>query len=84
MLVRSGAWKSLYELESLLTLEEMFLLYRASTNEVALAMKISAAAQGADVDLDEDWYSPEPEEAMGAYEIRSMPFGLGYSVAESN
>jgi len=48
-----------------------------------MAMKIAAAAQGADVDLNEDWYEPEPVEAAGAFEIQSLPFGLGYSVAES-
>lgn len=67
----------------MLTLEEMFLLYRASSNEVAMDMKIAAASQGADVDLNEDWYDPEPEVAANASEIRSLPFGIGYSVAES-
>ena len=83
MLVRCGAWKSIIEIESILTLEELFLLYRASVNEVATNMKIAAAAQGADVDMNEDWYEPEPEEAASAGEIQSLPFGLGYSVAES-
>lgn len=79
--VKTGAWSSLYDLESSLVLEELFLLYRACANEVSMSMKIAAAAQGADVDLNEDWYEPEPEQAAGAYEIRSMPFGLGYEIA---
>lgn len=47
-------------------------------------MKIAAASQGADVDLNEDWYEErEPDKAASAYEISSLPFGLGYSVAEN-
>jgi len=83
LLVRCGAWKSLYEIEDSLTLEEMFLLYRASSNEVAMDMKIAAASQGADVDLNEDWYEPEEEQAASGYELSALPFGMGYSVAES-
>lgn len=80
LLVRCGAWKSIFEIEDSLTLEELFLLYRASVNETSMDMKIAAATQGADVDFNEDWYDPssEPEEPAGGSEIVSMPFGLGY------
>lgn len=47
-------------------------------NENSYNMKILAASQGADVDLNEDWYDPEPEEVIGASNIGSIPFGLGY------
>jgi hypothetical protein len=43
-------------------------------------MKIAAAAQGADVDFDDDWFDPEPIEAISASDIGSIPIGLGYSV----
>lgn len=82
LLIKCGAWKSLYEIEDALTLEELFLLYRALANDTSMSMKIAAAAQGAQVDLNEDWYDPEPIEAASAREIRSIPFGLGYEVAK--
>ena len=41
-------------------------------------MRILAASQGAEVDLNEDWYDPEPPEMIGASNINSIPFGLGY------
>ena len=78
LLVRCGAWKSIFEIEDSLTMEELFLLYRASANETSMDMKIAAATQGADVDFNEDWYDPEPVVAADASEIRSVPFGLGY------
>ena len=56
------------------------MLYRACANETNTTMKIAAAAQGADVDFDDDWYDPEPIQAADAHEISSIPFGLGYSV----
>jgi len=81
--VQTGAWKSLEELEESLILHEMFLLYRACTNEFSKSLKISAMAQGADVDLEEDWYSPsefkgKKEQQLGAFDIASM-IGLGYA-----
>ena len=56
----------------------MFLIYRACMNENSYNMRILAAAQGAEVDLNEDWYDPEPPEMIGASNINSIPFGLGY------
>lgn len=47
-------------------------------NENSYNMRILAAAQGAEVDLNEDWYDPEPEEVINASSISSIPFGLGY------
>lgn len=84
LLIKCGAWKSIYEIEDSLVLEELFLLYRACSNDLSTSIKIAAAAQGASVDFNEDWYDPEPIEAAGSYEIRSMPFGLGYEVAEKH
>lgn len=76
--IRTGAWKSIVELEEHLTLDEMFLLYRACMNENSNQMKMLAAAQGADVDFNDDWYDPEPPEVVDAYNINAIPFGLGY------
>lgn len=78
--IKTGAWKSIEELERNLTLDELFLIYRASSNEVSMQMKIAAAAQGADVDFNDDWYDPEPEKVLDASALTSLPFGIGYSV----
>lgn len=80
--VAAGAWKSLLELEECLTLEELFLLYRAVTNEFTKQVKISAMAAGAEgVDFDEDWYDPEPPpepDVIDAHNVRFLPIGIGY------
>jgi hypothetical protein len=83
--IKSGAWKSLEDLEANLTLEELFLLYRASMAEVSTDLKIAAAAQGADVDFEEDWYEPEEktQPVIQPHDLVSMPIGLGYSIANS-
>lgn len=47
-------------------------------NENATNMRMLAAAQGADVDLNEDWFDPEPPDMLDSQSIRSVPFGLGY------
>jgi hypothetical protein len=78
--VKTGAWKSIEDLEYNLTLDEMFLLYRACANDTNTTMKVMAASQGADVDFDDDWYDPEPVRPADAKEISSIPFGLGYSI----
>jgi hypothetical protein len=62
----------------------MFLLYRACTNEFSKNMKALAAAQGAEVDFEDDWYDQSDnarEHAITQTEIRMLPqgFGLGYS-----
>ena len=59
-------------------MDEMFLLYRACMNENSTNMKMLAAAQGADVDLNEDWFDPQPENILDADSVRYVPFGLGY------
>ena len=74
--VKTGAWKSLFELENNLTLDEMFLLYRACNNEVNMSMKLMAASQGADVDFSDDWYDPAPPEVLNASSLRGIPIGL--------
>jgi hypothetical protein len=43
-----------------------------------MQMKIAAAAQGADINLNEDWYNPEPPRAMQAHDILQSGIGLGY------
>lgn len=68
----------MFELENSITLDELFLLYRACGNETNLQMKMMAASQGADVDFDEDWYDPTPIQPVGASEIAQIPIGLGY------
>ena len=76
-----GAWKNLEELEESLILHEMFLLYRACTNEFSKNIKALALSQGADVDFDEDWYSPEDRasaEPMRPFEVMNFGIPLGY------
>ena len=53
--------------------------------EVSTDLKIAAAAQGADVNFDEDWYEPQPKQkdVLQPYDLVSMPIGLGYSIANS-
>ena len=46
-------------------------------------MKIAAAAQGADVDFDEDWYDPAPKRIVQGHDIMQMGFGLGYEQKSS-
>jgi hypothetical protein len=69
-------------LEEILTLEELFLLYRACNNEFTKSIKISAMAAGAEVSFDEDdWFDPEPPkkpEAIAGNDLRFLPIGLGY------
>lgn len=79
--VQVGAWKNLEELEESLILHEMFLLYRACTNEFSKNIKALALAQGADVDFEDDWYSPEdrvPDEPMRPFEVMNFGIPLGY------
>jgi len=74
---------NLYELENSLTLNELFLLYRACTNETSTSMKIAAAAQGADVDFEEDWYDPAPKaQKTGATAMELQSKGItGFGMA---
>ena len=79
--ISSGAWKSILELEECLTLEELFLLYRANNNEFSKDVKIAAMSAGADIDFDDDWYDPappRPKEVIDKSNIRFIPIGLGY------
>lgn len=60
----------------------MFLLYRACSNEYSKEIKALALSQGADVDFNDDWYSPEdkgPEEPMRPFEVMNFGIPLGYS-----
>jgi hypothetical protein len=69
-------------LEEILTLEELFLLYRACNNEFTKHIKISAMSAGADVSFDEDdWFDPEPpkkQEPIQGNDVRFLPISLGY------
>jgi hypothetical protein len=68
-------------MEDILTLDELFVLYRAANNDFQMSMKATAAAQGADIDWEYDWYDPEPPKAAEVIEsndLRFMPIGLGY------
>ena len=83
LLVKTGAWKSLLEIEESLTLDELFLLYRAANFAFAMQVKAQAAGMGADVDWDEDWYDPvekKPDVLEGG-DLRFMPIGLGYEAS---
>lgn len=52
-------------------------------NETSVSMKIAAAAQGAQIDFNEDWYDEESQQdqAISGFEIQHMPIGLGYEVS---
>ena len=79
---RCPAWKSIYELEESLTLDEMFLLYRAANNIFVMNMKAQAAAAGGEVDWDDDdWYDPAPPKpaiVLEQQDLRFLPIGLGF------
>jgi hypothetical protein len=53
-------------------------------NETSTAMKIAAAAQGAEVDFDDDWYDPEPPRAAQVHDILDMKFGMGYETVKKS
>lgn len=68
-------------MEDQLTIEELFLLYNASKHQFTMTLKAQAAAMGAEVDWEEDWYDPEPPqkpEAIEGSQLRFLPIGLGY------
>jgi hypothetical protein len=70
-------------LEESLNLDELFLLYRACTNDLSTQIKITASASGADVDWSEDWYDEmiygaKPPEVIQQSDLRLIPIGLGY------
>ena len=48
-------------------------------------MKIAAAAQGGEVNFDDDWYDEEkkPDPVLTGFEIQHMPIGLGYEIANA-
>lgn len=80
-MVKCGAWKSILDIEESLTLDELFILYRAAGSEFNNNFKAMAASQGAEIDWDEDWYDPEPPkppEVLEGGDLRFMPIGLGY------
>jgi len=79
--VQVGAWKNIFELESNLNLEELFLLYRACSNEFNKQVQISAMAWGGETSFDDDWYDPapiEPPKPIQGSDLRFIPIGLGY------
>jgi len=78
--IASGAWKSLLELEENLILEELFLLYRAYSNEYTKQIKVSAMAAGAEVDFDDDWYDPLPPKEVPVIDANNYKYllGIGY------
>lgn len=53
-----GAWKNYSELEDELTLDELFILYEATTERQMRLMKTVSAALGA-APADDDTYDPE-------------------------
>jgi len=68
-------------MEESLTIDELFILYRASNAAFGMDMKAMAAAQGAEVDWEDDWYNPEPPkppEVLEGSDLRFVPIGLGY------
>lgn len=61
----------------------MFLLHRASNNIFMMDLKAQAAANGAEVDWDDDWYDPKPPEkpqVIHGDDVRFLPIGLGYQM----
>jgi hypothetical protein len=84
LLVKCGAWKSIFDIEESLTIDELFMLYRAANADFSMNLKAMAASQGADVDWGDDWYDPEPPkppEILEQQDMRFMPIGLGYESA---
>ena len=68
-------------MEDNIILHELFLLYRACSNEFTKSVKASAIGFGAEVDFDDDWYDPAPPEApktIQQSDIKFLPIGLGY------
>lgn len=66
-------------------MHELFLLFRACTNEFTKSIKASAIGFGAEVDFDDDWYDPappEPVKTVGKDDLRFIPIGLGYEGGE--
>lgn len=62
----------------------MFLLYNASQYQFNLTLKSHAAAMGADVDWDDNWYDPEPpKKPVPIYgsDVKFLPIGLGFEQA---
>lgn len=81
LLIKCGAWKSIYDIENSLTIDELFLLYRAANADFGMHVKALASVQGADVDWEEDWYDPippKPPEMIEKEDMRFIPIGLGY------
>ena len=81
LFVQCAAWKNIEELEESLTLEEMFTLYNASKHQFSMTLKSQAAAMGAEVDWDDDWYDPAPPVKplpLSGSDVRFLPIGLGY------
>lgn len=90
MFVQTGAWLSLEQLEESLILHELFLLYRACANSFSKNVKAMALVQGAeDIDLDEDWYDPQPTAQSDSIRLHDMPsiasrgLSLGYEITSA-
>ena len=84
LLIKCGAWKSIWELEDSLTIDELFILYRAANAAFGMDMKAMAAAQGAEVEWDDDWYNPAPPkpiEVVEGADARFLPICLGFESA---
>jgi hypothetical protein len=68
-------------MERSLTIDELFILYRAANADFGMSMKAMAAAQGAEIDWDDDWYNPappKPVEVLESSDARFLPIGLGF------
>lgn len=66
-------------------LHELFLLYRACGNEYTKSIKASAVAFGGEVDFDDDWYDPLPEEEkpyISSSNYGSLPIPIGFETIE--
>lgn len=63
-------------------------MYRACANETSTALKVAAAAQGGEVDFDDDWYDPAPAKIKQPVSVMEMKakgitgFGMGISTEE--
>lgn len=50
-----------------------------------MTLKSQAAAWGAEVDWDEDWYDPVPAPkpvALSGGDVKFLPIGLGYEASQ--
>ena len=64
--LEAGAWKSIEELEDILTLEELSVLYKEAVDKERRFVKVVAAALGAEFPDDDESDSPSGSRTYGS------------------